>query len=76
MWQSDLSGEIERATFRTDLEAALKLLTDRQRTVFVLDWQGYTQAEIARRLVVDQSTVARDCEAAKASLRNSLQEYA
>ncbi len=47
-----------------DVQHVMSLLTERQREALTLWSQGYTQKEIAERLVRDQSTVCREIQRA------------
>ena len=64
-------GEAEH--LRGRLEAALRTLTDRQRSVIVLhDVQGFKHAEIGDMLGIPEGTARSDLHHARAALRRAL----
>jgi RNA polymerase sigma-70 factor (ECF subfamily) len=63
----------EGADLRAKLEAALKLLTQRQRAVIVLhDVEGYKHAEIGAMLDIPEGTARSDLHHARVALRRHL----
>lgn len=63
----------ELAELRSDLKAALEVLTERERVVFMKSAsEGLTYGEIARSLNCSQRTVARVYASAKSKMRSAL----
>ena len=58
---------------KLDLEAALQVLTPKQKAAFLLFADGHTEAEVARQLGVSQPTAHHLIAKAKAALRKILQ---
>ena len=66
-------GDAARRDLRRSLEAALTLLTERERAVFVLrEMEGLATREVARTLGVTAITVRRHLSLAKDRLRRAL----
>ena len=70
-------GAGERLELARRLEAALALLTDRERAVFVLvEMEEMDRAEVAKTLGITQITVRRHLSLAKDRLRDALERKA
>ena len=68
-----LAHEIQQQLFaKLDLDAALKTLTPRQREVFLLFADGYTEREIAAQVGTSPGNVHTDLNAARKKLKNIL----
>ena len=73
--KSNISHDPREAIYNgLDLEEALKTLSKRQRECFELVVKdGYTEAEVARKLGIAQQVVDRRVAKAKEKIRNFLQ---
>lgn len=68
--------DLETASLRADVEAAIALLPKRRRDVFLLSrFHGLTHVEIAQTLGLSPQTVANHMSAALADLRNALSQH-
>jgi RNA polymerase sigma factor (sigma-70 family) len=62
----------EQLLAKLDLEAALQVLTPKQKAAFLLFAEGYTEREIARQLGLSRPTVQLHLIAARKKLRKIL----